>query len=355
MTSGITVGADGLVGSVSVELVRALLEFAAASEQDQTVWLDTCGLGAVDLLDRDARLPMADFARLLRLVISQTGRPGLVVEFAAHADFSEVSIAGLIANASETMLDALMQLNRYSRLTIETPFQGEMPLRFERGRTSDWIIDQRLISGPMPEIVELAFSYLITGPRRFLPQSHIVSVELAGPQPAHSEVYDRIWACPVRYNTGRNALELERWVADHVVRLQPAYAFGILTEHADRMLDRLRADQSFTAQVEALIMPRLHTGEVGADWVAGQLHLSRQSLYRRLREEDQRFEDLLDRLRHTLARAYLSAGQVSVSETAYLLGYSEPSPFSRAFKRWEGVSPRQYQVQNQSPTGGPPG
>ncbi len=73
--------------------------------------------------------------------------------------------------------------------------------------------------------------------------------------------------------------------------------------------------------------------------IAGKLGLSRQTLFRRLRAEGVTFERVLDELRHTLALHYLQGQKVSVNETAYLVGFSDPAAFSRAFKRWTGSRP----------------
>jgi len=67
---------------------------------------------------------------------------------------------------------------------------------------------------------------------------------------------------------------------------------------------------------------------------------SRQTVYRQLKAEGVTFETVLDELRHKLAVHYLSGQKTSVNETAYLVGFSEPAAFSRAFKRWTGTSPR---------------
>jgi AraC-like DNA-binding protein len=68
--------------------------------------------------------------------------------------------------------------------------------------------------------------------------------------------------------------------------------------------------------------------------------LSRQALFRRLKGEGATFEKVLDELRRQMALHYLSGKKVSVNETAFLVGFSEPAAFSRAFKRWTGKSPR---------------
>jgi AraC-like DNA-binding protein len=87
-------------------------------------------------------------------------------------------------------------------------------------------------------------------------------------------------------------------------------------------------------------MPVLHKGEASMDAVADKMALSRQTLFRRLKAEGTTFEKVLDELRHRLALHYLGGKKVSVNETAYLVGFSDPAAFSRAFKRWTGTSPR---------------
>ena len=83
-------------------------------------------------------------------------------------------------------------------------------------------------------------------------------------------------------------------------------------------------------------------GDIGLaeDFIAGKMGVSRQTLFRKLKAEGTSFEKVLDALRHKMALDYLSGKKVSVNETAYLVGFSEPAAFSRAFKRWTGVSPR---------------
>ena len=84
----------------------------------------------------------------------------------------------------------------------------------------------------------------------------------------------------------------------------------------------------------------LHTGDATVDLTASRMGLSRQTLFRKLKAEGVTFEKVLDELRYRMAADYLGARKVSVNETAYLVGFSEPAAFSRAFKRWTGSSPR---------------
>ncbi|MFN3377755.1 MAG: helix-turn-helix transcriptional regulator, partial [Burkholderiaceae bacterium] len=121
---------------------------------------------------------------------------------------------------------------------------------------------------------------------------------------------------------------------------QPRYVFGVLVERADDLLRELEDQRTVRGRVEAVLLPLLHTGEVSADAVAHALGFSRQTLFRKLRAEGATYKTVLDDLRHRMALRYLSGAKASVNETAYLVGFSEPAAFSRAFKRWTGKSPR---------------
>jgi len=131
----------------------------------------------------------------------------------------------------------------------------------------------------------------------------------------------------------------ERWLTYRVAK-QPRFTFGILSAHADRLLKDLQGSDDFAHRVEAAIMPRLHTGQTDVAAIASELGLSRQTIFRRLKAENTSYERLLDDLRHRLALGYFQERKISVNEVAYLLGYSAPSAFTRAFKRWTGASPR---------------
>ena len=97
----------------------------------------------------------------------------------------------------------------------------------------------------------------------------------------------------------------------------------------------------FRKDVETAIEPMLGVGEVSIERVARSLGMSRQTLYRRLRAESVTFEAVLEAKRRQLAIRYLGFDRLSVKEAAYKLGFSDPAAFSRAFKRWTGISPSQ--------------
>jgi AraC-like DNA-binding protein len=86
----------------------------------------------------------------------------------------------------------------------------------------------------------------------------------------------------------------------------------------------------------------LHDGIPKQESIADTLHISLRSLQRRLREEETSFKGLLEDTRQALAQQYLRENHRSIGEITYLLGFSEPSNFTRAFKRWTGQTPAEF-------------
>ena len=99
------------------------------------------------------------------------------------------------------------------------------------------------------------------------------------------------------------------------------------------------ADTPVRRMVERHLEPLLAAGPVRIEDVARDLGFSRQTLYRRLKAEGMTFEQLLDDLRRRLALRFIRDEGLTVKDAAYQLGFSDPAAFSRAFKRWTGVSP----------------
>lgn len=327
--------------TVGAGFARGLLDFAVSKGASRDALVAAAGLADTDLDDQDARVPFVNYVMLMRAAKAMTGDPALALHFGEAVNIADVSIVGLIGDSCPTMIDAFHQLNRYVRLVVETGLPGPPRDRFELQRKDGglWIVDTRPMPNLFPELTESAFSQLVSRARRVL-ERPIEALHVTHSDPGYADEYARIFRAPVTFDAEWNAMRVdENWAAEPVAIL-PRYVFGILSERADALLKELECASTTRARVERLLMPVIHTGQASMDRLAAAMGLSRQTLFRKLRAEGTSFEKLHDELRHKLALHYLAGRKVSVNETAYLVGFSDPAAFSRAFKRWTGRSPK---------------
>ena len=100
--------------------------------------------------------------------------------------------------------------------------------------------------------------------------------------------------------------------------------------------------------MQQALLDSLPDGEPSKAAVARTLGMSTRNLQRHLAAEGTSFKDLLNAARGSLARSYVDEGRLTVTEIAFLLGFADVSAFSRAFKRWTGMSPREWSARHRS-------
>lgn len=326
--------------TVGAGFARGLLEFAVSRGADRDRLTACAGLTPQALAAQDGRVPFARYVALMRAAQALTGDPALALHYGEAIEISQVSIVGLIGRAADTVIDSFAQLNRFVRLIVETDNQGPGDrFQLRRDRAGLWMVDTRRDAEAFPELTESWLAQMICGPRRYDPRPYVKAAHVTHAAPAHHEEYAKVLGVPVVFAADRNAMLIDESCLDAPVAYLPRYAQGVLTGHAEALLRELEASKTARGRVEALLRPMLHSGQASMEFVAGHLGVSRQTLFRRLKAEGVTFEQVLDELRCRLARDYLTGRRLSVNETAYLLGFSDPAAFSRAFKRWTGESP----------------
>lgn len=97
-------------------------------------------------------------------------------------------------------------------------------------------------------------------------------------------------------------------------------------------------------QVKQKLIDQLPTGKVTQKDIATALHISERNLQRKLAERKTSYKKILDDVRRELAKGYINDARLSINEITYLIGFSEPANFTRAFKRWHGTSPSAYRM-----------
>jgi len=308
--------------------------------------LAASGLSENDLCDQDNRIPVAAYQTLIGAAVQQTGDTALLLRHTLDSRLETMSVVGQIVHTSQSLRHSIEQLNRYLHLMGDVELPAGVD-RFELQNSADglWIIDHLVLPPEMSFWSEVSFARFISEFRRSFPDATFeIAMEVTYPPPPHADQYPELFGILVQFNANRNALRIDPVWDSPDTEFEPGneYAFGIFTRHADEMLAKLQAETSIRAQIEAQILPNLHEGSISMDKVAKDLAMSRQTLYRRLKDEGVTFAEIHGGLRQRMAMEYLGSQKVTVNETAYLLGFSEASSFVRAFKRWTGLSPTAY-------------
>jgi AraC-like DNA-binding protein len=329
---------------VIASLAASFIAYAVRHGAREASLLRESAIPEAELRNPDGRIPADAYLAVIDTAVQATGDTGLAMRHAAETSIDRVSIVGLIVEAAGPLDAAIRHLNRYTRIIADLPVAGGAD-RFELRQEDEarWLIDHFPGADVAPVAIEETFANLIVGFRKAAPgQEFAREVQVSFPAPPHRALYEEIFRAPVRFDAGRNAIRLNpAWLERNTLVSQP-YAFSLFARHADMLLAELDRAETVRARVEAQILPDLHKGTLSMDDVARDLGMSRQTLYRRLKNEKATFAEVHDDLRQKMARAYLTARRTSVNEAAYLLGFSEASSFVRAFKRWTGQSPAAF-------------
>lgn len=182
-------------------------------------------------------------------------------------------------------------------------------------RLSSWLIDQRI------PLIEATFAY---------------------PPPAHVEDYHMLFHCPLRFNQPRNSLVFNAGYLNYPLMQNEASLKKFLRATPNSLFVPPTNAQLLTAQIRAMLGQDFTQEFPEFEEVAEQLGLTPQTLRRRLKEENSSYQGIKDQVRRDAAIYYLSRPQLGIAEIAHLMGFSEPSTFHRAFKKWTGLTPGEY-------------
>jgi AraC-like DNA-binding protein len=154
--------------------------------------------------------------------------------------------------------------------------------------------------------------------------------------------FERILGCPVRTNASWNGVSVSSGAWRLPLRRRDPILRHVLEAQANDILARLPARAGLALEVQRALAARVAGGDMGIDSLARQLAMSGRTLQRRLAAEGVSYQALLEDARKEAAERYISESILAIGEVAYLVGYSEPAAFHRAFKRWFGVTPEGF-------------
>jgi AraC-like DNA-binding protein len=261
------------------------------------------------------------------------------LEAAEHYRLSDFHALGIAFQSSSTLLMALQRLDRYESIVNSSL---NLSIVRSKGRI-DLVCDPLGLAGEALRINEDMRAAIIVGLCRSGAEGVLDPLEIAFtyPKPANTDAYARCFRCPIRFS-------------ESVTRISFAEADGqrpFTSAHPemarlnDQLLDRVAKglrQGDLIGSAKQAIAEALPSGTPKDAQIAKALRLSARTLQRKLAEEGTSFTELLAQVRHELAEHYITNPDIPVTEISYLLGFSDVSSFSRAFKRWTGSPPAAF-------------
>lgn len=187
-------------------------------------------------------------------------------------------------------------------------------------RFASWLIDQRI------DLLEAHFQYS---------------------KPNHVEEYQRLFHCPLKFMQHSNGIVFPIKYLKYPVQQGPDTLNDFLRNTPGNLLRFPDKNNTLTAQIRAIIGTDFRHDFPDFETVAQQLNTTPQTLRRHLKEENTSYQEIKDKLRRDAAIYYLRRPNLSINDITELMGFSEPSTFHRAFKKWTGVTPGVYRQENQ--------
>ncbi|MCG8611575.1 MAG: AraC family transcriptional regulator [Pseudomonadales bacterium] len=275
--------------------------------------------------------------RMMERAALELDDPLLGLHLGQTVSVQHLGIVGAILLASNTFSQALERLRRYQRLIFDAT-----PIRLHTG--DGWMEVLWDISEYLPgQLVEMTGYTVMVQFTRSLIRGTVnpIEVRFAHAAAGDPKDFETFFGCPVAFERPDPGLRFSLELLQQPLKSPDPALIALLEQHANERLAALPAQVEIIDQVRRAIAHILREGEPGIDKISAQLNCSPRTLQRRLGDAGSSFRYELNLVRHELAVSYLHDSRLQIVDIALLLGYSEHSAFTRAFKEWTGCTPQQ--------------
>lgn len=322
----------GTAWSMPARDARVFLESLDRLGYDAGSLRAAAGLTAADLEDPDARIPCDAIGTMVSRAQQQRFTPNLGLELARGTPIGAYPLLDYLVVTSETVAAGVQQLARYQRLVGN-------PVALDVADDAEGQIRVRMDEGAPPFSVEFVSALMVL---HFRAETH-GRFEVAHISFQHTpddvDGFQRTLGCAVRPASAWNGLTVPRGAWQLPLRRRDPVLRHVLEAHAEDVLARVPARTGLARDVQRALTARVAGRDTRVGAIARELAMSARTLQRRLAGEGVSYQQLLDDARMQAAARYLQEPSLAICEVAYLVGYSEPAPFHRAFKRWYGMTP----------------
>lgn len=335
------------LGDISVLYVATLLRAVTHEGYDTSRLMTQFDLGDQLLNSPDARISIPRYMRLGHAAIALTGNRALGLTMGTLSRPVDAGLSGLAAQTAATVGDALTTLVNYSLLTS----------RNSRGLPSmpphsllAMFYSIRPYNAFNHFVVDSVLSTWVQLLRTLSGQHHVVErVRIEYPSQGLDEMFNEWFDCSVEFGAAENSILLVENIADRPSLQAQAALHRQLAMECEQRLKRIQSGWTWQERVKDKLAPLLEQSPPRLEVIATEFGLSPWTLQRKLADEGTGYRQLIDETRRELALDYIRETPLSFSEISWLLGFSTPAAFHKAYRRWFDVSPGEHRLKIRTP------
>ncbi len=286
-------------------------------------------------IDPGARVPFVKIDRIRAKTAKLTGDEAFGLRAASVYVPSQLGALGYAWQASLTLRKACSRLQRFGRVVNDNAI-----VRVE-DKDGCMVVTLKLdVPSECEAVRDDSVLSMVTMMCRLVSGDffRLQAVNFKHPEPRDIKPYFEYFGCQLNFDQDENQLLIPLSLADELLAgANPELAMlndQVVTRRL-ALLDR----NDIVARVQSELLDQLPNGNVSDDSVAASMYMSVRTLHRKLTNADSNFRTLLVETRRNLAEQYIMDNSLTLTEISLLLGFSEPSSFSRAYKSWTGTAP----------------
>jgi len=330
------------LGDISVSYARGMLATVAELGGNAEALQSQFSLSDAKLGQPEGRISIPRFMRLGFAAIQETDRPDLGLEMGKRVKIPLLGLTGFLAMTAKDIEAACKVIAHYERLS-STNCRGQSSFYIEHGKG----VASFYSISPYNDYNLFVVDSVLASQHKVLEwlcgrTGAIERVEVEFEAPLYADAYEHYFQCPVLFGQSRNALIIKPEALAWPLLQHDKNAFLNLKNICDERLIHVTKSRSLSEKVMDEISPLLEGQTPSIEQVADSLGMPPWTLRRKLQELNTSFQVLLNDTRRSLAESYMKDTDLAIGEIAYLLGFSSPTAFQRAFKRWTDESPGQY-------------
>lgn len=309
--------------------------------------LRAAGVDASVISDPGARLPASVMERLWAAGEQLTGDPNIGLHTAESYNPGALSILGYVILSCRTTGEVLDRLSRYAPLLNEglkvtlTSRGGETTCQFGAHER----FGSFLHHAPRQAVETLAAGIVVTLKRLATSDVEPSMVTFRHAAPPLIAEHRRIFGHALRFSQAENTVVYSSAaMSARILSADPALleVFEADAKRRIEQLEQVGARGVVSGRVLHVLGSKLKGEVPPLSAIASELAMSERSIQRSLRDESTSYRELVDEVRKELALQHLKNPSTTATDVAFLLGFSEPSAFTRAFRRWTGAAPTQF-------------